>query len=212
MRQINTDEIIDKVRNLSIEINTNLGEDIADALKKAQKTEESPAGKHLLAYLLENIRIAKEEAVPICQDTGLAVLFVEIGQDVHIVGGDLKEAINEGVRQGYREGYLRKSVLNDPLLRENTGDNTPAIVHFEMVSGDALKIKMAAKGGGSENSSAMRMMRPSDGVTGIKEFVLDTVKKAWGNPCPPIIVGVGIGGNFETAPILAKKALFRHLG
>lgn len=211
MRQINTDEIIDKVRNLSIEINTNLGEDVAEALKKAWKTEESPAGKHLLNYLLENIQIAREEAVPICQDTGLAVLFVEIGQDVHIVGGDLKEAINEGVRQGYREGYLRKSVLNDPLLRENTGDNTPAIIHFEVVHGDGLKIKMAAKGGGSENSSAMRMMKPSDGVTGIKEFVLDTVKKAWANPCPPIIVGVGIGGNFETAPILAKKALFRHL-
>lgn len=212
MRQINTDEIIEKVKTLSMEINTNLGEDIADALKNARKTEESPAGKHLLNYLLKNIQIAKEEAVPICQDTGLAVLFIEIGQDVHIVGGDLKEAINEGVRQGYREGYLRKSVLNDPLLRENTGDNTPAIIHFEMVSGGGLKIKMAAKGGGSENSSAMRMMKPSDGVTGIREFVLDTVKKAWANPCPPIIVGIGIGGNFETAPILAKKALFRHLG
>lgn len=212
MRQIHTNEIIEKVKNLSIEINTSLGEDITDVLKKAQRAEESPAGKHLLNYLLENIQIAKEEAVPICQDTGLAVIFVEIGQDLHIEGGDLKEAINEGVRQGYREGYLRKSVLNDPLLRENTGDNTPAIIHVDVVPGDSLKIRMAAKGGGSENSSAMKMMKPSDGVKGIREFVLDTVKKAWGNPCPPIIVGIGIGGNFEMAPILAKKALFRHLG
>lgn len=212
MRQIHISEIIEKVRALSIDINTNLGKDIADALKRSQEVEESPTGKQTLAYLLENIKIAREESVPICQDTGLAVFFVEIGQDVHIFGGDLKDAINEGVRRGYRDGYLRKSVLGDPLLRMNTGDNTPAVIHFNIVSGDKLKIGMAAKGGGSENSSAMRMMNPSDGVTGIKEFVQDTVKKAWANPCPPIIIGIGIGGNFEMAPTLAKKALFRHLG
>ncbi len=212
MRQIHINEIVEKVRALSIDINTNLGKDIADALEKAQVIEESPAGKQTLSYLLENIRIAREESVPICQDTGLAVIFVEIGQDVHIVGGDLKDAINEGVRQGYREGYLRKSVLDDPILRRNTGDNTPAIIHIDIVPGDELKIKMAAKGGGSENSSAMMMMKPSDGVEGIKEFVLDTVRRAWANPCPPIIVGIGIGGDFEMAPTLAKKALFRHLG
>ena len=212
MRQIHINEIVERVKALSIEINTALGEDIVDALKKAAEMEESSIGKEVLGHLLENIKIAREESLPICQDTGLAVIFVEMGQNVHIIGGDLKEAINEGVRQGYREGYLRKSVLNDPLLRENTGDNTPVIIHFEIVPGDSLKIKMAAKGGGSENSSAMRMMKPSDGATGIEEFVLDTVKKAWANPCPPIIVGVGIGGNFEMAPILAKKALFRRLG
>ena len=212
MRQIHINEIIENVRNLSIEINTTLSEDITDALKKAQEIEESSIGKEVLGHLLENIRIARNESLPICQDTGLAVIFVEMGQDVHIIGGNLRDAINEGVRQGYREGYLRKSVLNDPLLRKNTGDNTPAIIHIDVVPGDSLKIRMAAKGGGSENSSAMKMMKPSDGVKGIKEFVLDTVNKAWANPCPPIIVGLGIGGNFETAPILAKKALFRHLG
>ncbi|MBM2839308.1 MAG: fumarate hydratase, alpha subunit [Deltaproteobacteria bacterium] len=212
MRQIHINEIVEKVRALSIDININLGKDVADALEKAYDIEESPAGKQTLSYLLENIRIAREESVPICQDTGLAVLFVEIGQDVHIVGGDLKDAINEGVRQGYREGYLRKSVLDDPILRRNTGDNTPAVIHFDIISGNKLKIKMAAKGGGSENSSAMKMMKPSDGVEGIKEFVLDTVTSAWANPCPPIIVGIGIGGDFEMAPTLAKKALFRHLG
>ena len=212
MRQIHINEIVEKVRALSIDINTNLGKDIADALEKAQVIEESPAGKQTLSYLLENIKIAREESIPICQDTGLAIIFVEMGQDVHIIGGNLRDAINEGVRQGYREGYLRKSVLDDPILRRNTGDNTPGVIHIDIVPGDKLKMKMAAKGGGSENSSAMRMMKPSDGVEGIKEFVLDTVRRAWANPCPPIIVGIGIGGNFEMAPILAKKALFRHLG
>lgn len=212
MRQIDINEITEKVRKLSIDINTRLGGDVTDALKKARESEKSAVGRQTLGYLLENIGIAGDESVPICQDTGLAVIFVEIGQDVHIAGGDLRDAINEGVRQGYRDGYLRKSVLDDPLLRKNTGDNTPAVIHFDIVSGDAVKIRMAAKGGGSENSSAMRMMKPSDGVEGIKEFVLNTVKKAWANPCPPIIVGVGIGGNFEAAPIMAKKALFRHVG
>lgn len=212
MRQIDVNEIIEKVKTLSVEINTSLGEDVVDALKKAHEIEKSPVGKETLGHLLENIRIAKQESVPICQDTGLAVIFVELGQDVHITGGDLREAINEGVRQGYREGFLRKSVLDDPLLRKNTGDNTPAIIHIDVVKGDRLKIRMAAKGGGSENSSAMKMMKPSDGADGIKSFVLETVRNAWANPCPPIIVGVGLGGNFETAPILAKKALFRHLG
>lgn len=212
MRQVHVDEIIEKVRNLSVEINTYLGDDIVNALKEAQEIEESPTGKNTLGCILENIRIAREESVPICQDTGLAVIFVEIGQDVHIAGGDLRDAINEGVRRGYKDGYLRKSVLNDPILRENTGDNTPAIIHFEMVSGDALRIRMAAKGGGSENSSAMKMMKPSDGVDGIKGLVVETVRMAWANPCPPVIVGIGLGGNFETAPLLAKKAIFRHLG
>lgn len=212
MRQIHINEIIEKVKTLSTEINTILGEDITEALKKAQEVEEFPAARQVLDLLLENIRIAKEESLPICQDTGLAVLFVEVGQDVQIIGGNMREAINEGVRRGYKEGYLRKSVLNDPIIRKNTGDNTPAIIHIDIVQGDDLRIRMAAKGGGSENSSAMRMMKPSDGVQGIKEFVLETVKKAWANPCPPIIVGVGLGGNFEMAPIMAKKALFRHLG
>jgi len=212
MRQIHIDEIIEKVRALSIDINTNLGEDVAGALKRSQEVEESPAGKQTLAYLLENIKIAREESIPICQDTGLAIIFVEMGQDVHIIGGNLRDAINEGVRQGYCDGYLRKSVLDDPILRRNTGDNAPAVIHIDIVPGDKLKIKMAAKGGGSENSSAMRMMKPSDGVEGIREFVLDTVRRAWANPCPPIIVGIGIGGDFERAPALAKKALFRHLG
>ena len=212
MRQIHIDEIIEKVRALSIDINTNLGEDVAGALKRSQEVEESPAGKQTLAYLLENIKIAREESIPICQDTGLAIIFVEMGQDVHIIGGNLRDAINEGVRQGYCDGYLRKSVLDDPILRRNTGDNAPAVIHIDIVPGDKLKIKMAAKGGGSENSSAMRMMKPSDGVEGIKKFVLDTVRRAWANPCPPIIVGIGIGGDFERAPALAKKALFRHLG
>jgi len=212
MRQIHIAEIIEKVRALSIDINTNLGEDVAGALKRSQEVEESPAGKQTLAYLLENIKIAREESIPICQDTGLAIIFVEMGQDVHIIGGNLRDAINEGVRQGYCDGYLRKSVLDDPILRRNTGDNAPAVIHIDIVPGDKLKIKMAAKGGGSENSSAMRMMKPSDGVEGIREFVLDTVRRAWANPCPPIIVGIGIGGDFERAPALAKKALFRHLG
>jgi len=212
MRRIQINKIIERVKKLSVEINTDLGSDVADALNLARESEASPAGKQTLRSLLENIRIARDESVPICQDTGLAVIFVEIGQDVHIEGGDLKEAINEGVRRGYSEGYLRKSVLNDPLLRENTGDNTPAIIHVDIVQGETLKIRMAAKGGGSENSSAMKMMKPSDGANGIKEFVLDTVKRAWANPCPPIIVGIGIGGNFEMAPLLAKKSLFRHLG
>ena len=212
MRQIHIDEIIEKVRALSVDINTNLGEDVAGALKRSQEVEESPAGKQTLAYLLENIKIAREESIPICQDTGLAIIFVEMGQDVHIIGGNLRDAINEGVRQRYCDGYLRKSVLDDPILRRNTGDNAPAVIHIDIVPGDKLKIKMAAKGGGSENSSAMRMMKPSDGVEGIREFVLDTVRRAWANPCPPIIVGIGIGGDFERAPALAKKALFRHLG
>ena len=212
MRQIHIAEIIEKVRALSIDINTNLGEAVAGALKRSQEVEESPAGKQTLAYLLENIKIAREESIPICQDTGLAIIFVEMGQDVHIIGGNLRDAINEGVRQGYCDGYLRKSVLDDPILRRNTGDNAPAVIHIDIVPGDKLKIKMAAKGGGSENSSAMRMMKPSDGVEGIREFVLDTVRRAWANPCPPIIVGIGIGGDFERAPALAKKALFRHLG
>lgn len=212
MRQIGINEILKTVKDLSIEINTCLGEDVVDALKKAREEEKSPTGKEILGHLLENIRIAKEESVPICQDTGLAVIFVDVGQDVHLIGGDLREAINEGVRQGYREGYLRKSVLDDPLMRKNTGDNTPAVIHIDIVPGNKIKIKMAAKGGGSENSSAMKMMKPSDGEDGIKAFVLDTVRDAWANPCPPIIVGIGIGGNFEMAPTLAKKALFRHLG
>lgn len=212
MRQIGINEILKTVKDLSIEINTRLGEDVVDALKKAREEEKSPTGKEILRHLLENIRIAKEESVPICQDTGLAVIFVDVGQDVHLIGGDLREAINEGVRQGYREGYLRKSVLDDPLMRKNTGDNTPAVIHIDIVPGNKIKIKMAAKGGGSENSSAMKMMKPSDGEDGIKAFVLDTVRDAWANPCPPIIVGIGIGGNFEMAPTLAKKALFRHLG
>ena len=211
MREIGFEKIVETVSRLFIEANTELGEDVLDAIRKAKDMEESPTGKEVLAELLENARIAKEEQVPMCQDTGLAVVFVEMGQDVHIVGGHLYEAIQEGVRRGYRDGYLRKSACH-PFTRANTGDNTPAIIHMELVPGDRLKIIAMPKGGGSENMSAVAMLTPSVGKPGIMDYVVKRVKEAGSNPCPPVIVGVGIGGTLEKAAILAKKALLRRLG
>jgi len=211
MREINVKLITEKVRELCMEANTNLGEDVLQAFDGAMKKEESPLGLEILKELKENARIAKEEKVAMCQDTGFAVIFMELGQDVHLVGGDLKEAIFEGVRQGYRDGYLRKSICH-PFTRANTGDNTPAIIHTEIVSGDEVKITVAPKGGGSENMSRVIMLTPSDGVEGIKRYVLQRVKESGSNPCPPTIVGIGIGGTFEEAALLAKKSLLRPLG
>jgi fumarate hydratase subunit alpha len=211
LRRINTQRITATVRKLFIEANTNLGADMVAALQCARQQEESPIGKQVLEKILQNADIAVSNAMPICQDTGLAVLFVEIGQDVRITGGDLRTAIEEGVRQAYVEGYLRKS-LCDPLTRANTQDNTPAIIHMDVVPGDQLKIIAMPKGGGSENMSAARMLMPSAGIDGIKKFVMETVEKAGANPCPPIIVGVGIGGSLEQSCILAKKALLRPVG
>ncbi len=211
MREIHTSQITAAVRDLSIEANTHLGEDVLEAFASAIAQEVSPTGKDILEKLLENARIAREEGIPICQDTGFAVVFVELGQEVHLVGGDLKEAINEGVRQGYREGYLRKSTCH-PFTRENTGDNTPAIIHLDIVPGDGLRLIVAPKGGGSENMSRVTMLTPAASIQGVKEYVVQRVKESGANPCPPTIVGVGIGGTFETAALLAKKALLRPLG
>ncbi|MGZ3615128.1 MAG: fumarate hydratase [Thermodesulfobacteriota bacterium] len=211
MREINVQLITEKVRDLCMKANTDLGEDVLQAIDRAIEKEESPLGIEILKELKENARIAKEENVPICQDTGFAVVFVELGQDVHLVGGNLNEAIHEGVRQGYRDGYLRKSICH-PFTRANTGDNTPAILHTEMVRGDKVKITVAPKGGGSENMSRVTMLTPSDGIEGIKRFVVQRVKESGSNPCPPTIVGIGIGGTLEQAGLLAKKSLLRVLG
>ncbi len=204
--------ITSEVARLCMEANYFLGEDVLEALRQGMAGEESPVGREVFGQLLENADIARREQVPMCQDTGMATFFVELGQDVHITGGDLEEAINEGVRRGYREGHLRKSVVGHPLKRKNTGDNTPVVIHIRVVPGDRLKIVFAPKGAGSENMSALKMLKPSEGVEGVKEFVLATVKAAGPNSCPPIIVGVGIGGNFEKCALLAKKALLREVG
>ncbi|MGQ9645698.1 MAG: fumarate hydratase [Thermodesulfobacteriota bacterium] len=211
MRDINVKLITKQVRDLCMEANTDLGEDVLQAFDRAIEEEESLLGIEILKQLKENARIAKEEKVPICQDTGFAVVFLEIGQEVHLVGGDLREAIFEGVRQGYRDGYLRKSICH-PFTRSNTGDNTPAIIHTDIVPGEKVKITVAPKGGGSENMSRVVMLTPSDGVEGIKRFVVQRVRESGSNPCPPTIVGVGIGGTFEEAALLAKKSLLRPLG
>lgn len=211
MRQVEVRLITEKVRELCIKANTDLGEDVLQAFDRAIEKEESPLAIEILKELKENARIAKEEKVPICQDTGVAVIFLEVGQEVHFVGGDLKEAIFEGVRQGYREGYLRKSMCH-PFSRANTGDNTPPILHLEIVPGDKVKLIVAPKGGGSENMSRVVMLTPSDGIEGIKRYVVQGVKESGSNPCPPTIIGVGIGGNFEQAALLAKKSLLRPVG
>jgi fumarate hydratase subunit alpha len=211
MKQISCREITDHVRKMCLEANFDLGEDVLQAFRTAQETEEAPIGREIMGMLQENARIAKDESIPMCQDTGFAVFFVELGDDVRIADGNLVEAINEGVRRGYQEGYLRKSICH-PFTRKNTGDNTPAVVHVELVPGDRLKIIFAPKGGGSENMSRVTMLRPSDGKKGIKDFVVTRVKESGANPCPPTIVGVGIGGTFEKAAWLAKKALLRPLG
>jgi len=213
MKEIHVDSIIEAVRNICQEANFYLGDDVQRALEESLKIEESPTGKTIIEQILENAEIARKHRVPMCQDTGAAVFFVELGQEAQVVGGDFTEAINEGVRQGYQEGYLRKSMVNDPLIdRKNTQDNTPAIIHTRVVPGDKLKITFAPKGGGSENMSVVRMMKPADGVEGVKDFVVDWVKRSGGNPCPPVVVGVGIGGTFEKCAELAKISLLRELG
>lgn len=212
MRYIEVSAVTNAVANACISANCNLPEDVLMALKRGLEAEESPIGRDVFDQLIENARIAHEEGVSICQDTGFTVIFVKLGQDVHITGGGLVEAINEGVRRGYTEGFLRKSIVAHPLERVNTGDNTPAIIHTEVVPGDELKILVAPKGGGSENMSGVRMLKPSDGVEGVKKFVVELVKSAGSNPCPPIIVGVGIGGTMEMAAIMAKRAVIREIG
>lgn len=211
MREVSAASITKAVKDLFIDANINLGEDVLAAFHRALEQEESPQGKEILNELIENARIAAEEGIPICQDTGLAVVFVELGQDVHVVDGDLTEAINEGVRKGYQEGYLRKSACH-PFTRANTGDNTPAIIHIGIVPGDTIKIIAAPKGGGSENMSRVMMLTPSVGMEGVKEFIVQRVRESGANPCPPIIVGAGIGGTFEQAALIAKKALLRPIG
>lgn len=212
MREIQVGQLTQVIRDLAIQANLVIGEDVIQSLKQAKETEESPVGKALIEEILENDRLAAEKEIPACQDTGVAVIFLEIGQDLHLVGGDLREAVNDGVRRGYVEGYLRKSVLDDPLARKNTGDNTPAMIHMEIVPGDRLRVTFMAKGGGSENMSALAMLPPSAGVNGVKKFVVEQVKKAGSNPCPPLVVGVGIGGNFDLCAYLSKKALLRPIG
>ncbi len=211
MREIHVDEIRDNVAQICIDATYNLSEDVLMAYDRALETETAPAAKEILGLLKENARIAKDEHIPICQDTGIAVFFVEIGQDLRIRNGFIVDAINDGVRKGYKEGYLRKSVV-DPISRKNTGDNTPAIIYTELVPGDKLKISFMPKGAGSENMSVIRMLRPTEGVEGIKAFVLECVQKAGANPCPPVVIGVGIGGSFEKAALLAKKSLLRQVG
>lgn len=210
MRIITEDEIIKAVKEICTDAAFNLSEDVKQSFENSLKTEQSGIGKAVLNELVENAAIATKERLPLCQDTGFAVFFVDIGQDVH-VNGSLNKAINEGVRQAYKESFLRKSILADPLRRKNTGDNTPAIIHVEFVEGDKITIMFSAKGGGSENMSRVGMLKPADGVEGVKNFVVETAKLAGPNPCPPMIVGVGIGGTFEKAAMLAKKAIFRDL-
>jgi len=212
MREVNVAVIATAIAELSMDANYNLGDDVYSAFKEALVAETSPVGKSVLAELIENAKIAREEQVPLCQDTGYAVVFVELGQDVLLVGGDLYTAINEGVRKGYGDGYLRKSIVSDPLKRVNTMDNTPAVIHLELVPGDRVKLTIAPKGGGSENMSAVKMLNPADGAKGVVDFVVESVSKAGSNPCPPILVGIGIGGTFEKVAYLAKKALLREIG
>lgn len=211
MREIHVDEIRDNVARMCVDAAYNLTEDVLTAFDRAQETETAPAAQELIALLKENARIAREERIPVCQDTGIAIFFAEIGQDLRIKNGFIVDAVNEGVRKGYREGYLRKSVV-DPLTRKNTGDNTPAIIYTELVPGDKLKISFMPKGAGSENMSAIRMLRPTEGVEGVRNFVLECVRNAGANPCPPVVIGVGIGGDFEKAALIAKKALLRPVG
>jgi fumarate hydratase subunit alpha len=211
MREIHVDEIRDNVAQICIAAAYVLSDDVMTAFDRAIETETSTGAKEIIGLLKENARIAKEEHIPICQDTGIAIFFVEVGQDLRIKNGFLSDAINEGVRKGYKEGYLRKSVV-DPITRKNTGDNTPAIIYTEVVPGDRLKISFMPKGAGSENMSIIRMLRPTEGVEGIRNFVLECVQKAGANPCPPVVIGVGIGGDFEKAALIAKKALLRPVG
>lgn len=210
MREIKTDVIIQAIKEMCIEANLKLSPDMVARIHQAEKEEDSTLGKQILGQLKSNMEIAQEEQIPICQDTGMAIVFVKLGQDVHIAGMDLSEAIHEGVRQGYTEGYLRKSVVKDPLIRENTKDNTPAIIHYDIVPGEKLELLLAPKGFGSENMSRIFMLKPADGVEGVKASVIQAVKDAGPNACPPMVIGVGLGGDFEKSAILAKKALTRN--
>ena len=212
MRTINVSELTDNIKEMCIEANYYLTPDMEEALKDAREREASPIGCRVLEQLEENLAVAAKDMVPICQDTGMAVVFLEIGQDVHFEGGSVEDAVNEGIRRGYKEGYLRKSVVSDPLLRKNTGDNTPGIIHYSIVPGEEIRITVAPKGFGSENMSRIMMLKPADGAEGVKEAIIETVREAGPNACPPVVVGVGIGGTFEKAAILAKQALTREIG
>ena len=211
MREVNVSIITDNIKEMCIEANHFLTDDMKNVFENAVKNEESALGKQVLGQLEENLKVAGEDMIPICQDTGMAVVFMDVGQDVHLTGGDITDAINEGVRRGYVEGYLRKSVVKDPIYRENTKDNTPAVIHFNIVPGDKVDITVAPKGFGSENMSRVFMLKPADGIEGVKEAILTAVKDAGPNACPPMVVGVGIGGTFEKCAYLAKKALTRDL-
>ena len=211
MREIEVSRITDVVERLCIEANEHLPEDVKDAIQSCRACEDGEIAKDVLDHIIENYEIADREQVPVCQDTGMACVFLEIGQDVHLTGGDLTEAVDEGVRRGYEKGYLRKSVVKDPVRRGNTGDNTPAMLYTEIVPGEQVRVTVGPKGFGSENMSAIRMFKPSAGLEGIKDFILETVETAGPNPCPPMVVGVGIGGTFDKAALLAKKALMRPL-
>lgn len=211
MRTIHTDEIIKNIKEMCMAVNVQLSPDVKDAILTAQDREESEIGRQILNQLQENMEIAHENKIPICQDTGMTVVFLKIGQDVHIEGDYIEDAVNEGIRQGYEEGYLRKSVVGDPLIRKNTGDNTPGIIHYEIVPGEQLEITVAPKGFGSENMSRIFMLKPADGIEGVKKAILETVEAAGPNACPPMVIGVGVGGTFEKCAILAKKALTREL-
>lgn len=212
MRTLNVEEISKNIKEMCIEANHFLSKDMDIAMKNAVSTEKSPLGKKILSQLQDNLKIAGKDMIPICQDTGMAVVFLEIVQDVHFEGGNLEDAVNEGIRRGYVDGYLRKSVVKDPILRENTKDNTPGIIHYKIVPGDQVKIKVAPKGFGSENMSRVFMLKPADGIEGVKEAVLTAVKDAGPNACPPMVVGVGIGGTFEKCALMAKEALTREVG
>ena len=212
IRTVNTEDIVKNIKEMCIEANHYLSKDMDKALKDATASEKSELGKKILNQLQENLKIADEEMIPICQDTGMAVIFLEVGQDVHFEGMAIEDAVNEGVRQGYTEGYLRKSVVGDPIIRENTKDNTPAVIHYSIVPGNKVKITLAPKGFGSENMSRVFMLKPADGIEGVKNAILTAVKDAGPNACPPMVVGVGIGGTFEKCAILAKKALTRPVG
>lgn len=212
MRTIQVQQITEQIKEMCIQVNHYLSEDMKEALRNAQTSEKSPLGCQILSQLQENLKIAGEDMIPICQDTGMAVVFLKVGQDVHLEGGSIEDAVNEGVRQGYTEGYLRKSVVKDPLIRENTKDNTPAVIHYEIVPGDKVTITVAPKGFGSENMSRVFMLKPADGIEGVKNAVLTAVKDAGPNACPPMVVGVGIGGTFEKCALMAKQALMRPVG
>ncbi len=212
MRTIQVQQITEQIKEMCIQVNHYLSVDMKEALRNAQASEKSPLGCQILSQLQENLKIAGEDMIPICQDTGMAVVFLKVGQDVHLEGGSIEDAVNEGVRQGYTEGYLRKSVVKDPLIRENTRDNTPAVIHYEIVPGDKVTITVAPKGFGSENMSRVFMLKPADGIEGVKNAVLTAVKDAGPNACPPMVVGVGIGGTFEKCALMAKQALMRPVG